>query len=192
MKMNKERNFWDKYFEMSDLDDLSKLANVKHLDEYTDDIKTMLISMYENNHLEVKQSATIVNAIFCQHKKTFILTWRSLNELLSLDENTKTNTTQTKTYKMILSFLFKKNIIKILRQSTRSKGGVYQLIDSEIVKLLHEHTIKERLNVGDFYEAQEMSVLDYYDEKHPETRKIKENKNKWLDIRRKADGTRKV
>ena len=137
---------------------LYKLVETTNLEDFKDEkLRELLIAAYKSKDATHRQIASLINATFTQHLKTFLLSKRIAAELFANDENTKLTTIDTKRYKTLLMKLLEGNLLKRLREPSGSQAGVYQWIDPNITANLTEQMAKE------FWTAQEKAILDFYD-----------------------------
>jgi hypothetical protein len=160
-------------FDKIDQVKLYKLVETTNLEDIKDEnLRELLITAYNSKDAAHRQMASLINATFTQHLKTFLLSKRIAAELFANDENTKLTTIDTKRYKTLLMKLLEGKSLKRLREPSGSQAGVYQWTDPNITSNLTEQMAKE------FWTAQEKAVLDFYDvsmdNKDGEVKKIKQ------------------
>lgn len=101
---------------------------------------------------------SLINSVFTHMSKTFIMSRTTMYYVCYHDTNLpKKIKIHSGNYSTFLSFCFEKGYIARLREPTGRKGGVYQIIDVDIVKKLNE--IQGKM----FFQEQEDYVIKAYD-----------------------------
>jgi hypothetical protein len=101
---------------------------------------------------------SMINSVFTHMSKTFIMSRKTLYYICLNDLNLPRDIkVHSGNYSTFLSFCFEKGYITRLREPTGRKGGVYQIVDVDIVKKLNE--IQGKM----FFQEQEDYVLKAYD-----------------------------
>ena len=101
---------------------------------------------------------SMINSVFTHMAKTFVMSRGTFFENCQKDVNIKDKVKiHSGNYSTFLCFCFQHGYIKRLREPTGRKGGVYQIIDPDIVKKMNE------LQGQMFFQEQESFVLNAYD-----------------------------
>lgn len=127
---------------------------------------------------------TFINCVLTQNNRAFMLTRRMFNKVLREDVNNQRYTELSgSVYKKFMASLYRDGIIVNLRESTRGKAGVCEIVLPEIIeymKMLHERNISNFLeefsDFEKFQETKKQKILDYYDEKDKKDIKPKKTK----------------
>jgi len=101
---------------------------------------------------------SVFNSIFTHHAQTFLLTKKSLAELLKQDQHVKVKSVNTQSYKCFMRILNNCGSFECLRKPTNNKSGVYKLVEPELVENLY------KLHSAEWFRNQEQKVIEYYDE----------------------------
>ena len=162
-----------KDFEEFQTNYLHKLDNTLLLDQFENkEVKYLLSLFYNDSQRVTKMTGSLLNSIFYNKKQTFILSKRIMQKLFQNDLNILGNDKKFKTlnysnYITMLHKLFSSGILERLRNSTGRKAGVYKLIKPNFVSLLHliskEETDNLKVSIEEYFEAQELGTVDYYD-----------------------------
>lgn len=129
----------------------TKLSDFKN-----EEVKNILERAYSHDDVENRFLATLINCIFTQNSKTFIMTSRGFIRLMKNDINSNGKGVDYHTYKVQKRRLHDLNYIKTLRKPIGQKSGVYQLTFPYLLEMLHKQCSEE------YFEAQEKDVLDFY------------------------------
>lgn len=141
-----------------EIDSDLKLDYTHPLDEFEDkEMKNTLKLFYNHKNSHVKKIGSILNALFYQPRKIFIITKKLLNSLVKYDVNIKANSVDSEAYGKALYHMFNNNIIKRIREPAQNKAGLYKIIDRDILTIMEKNAGKA------FLDAQEEKGVEYYD-----------------------------
>jgi hypothetical protein len=122
----------------------------------------MLKDGYSSKDSYEVRMVSVLNSIFTHHAQTFLLTKKSLTELLEQDIYVKKKSINTATYKCFMNMLNNNGHFECLRKPSNNKSGVYKLIQKDLVENLY------KLHSAEWFKSQEQKVIDYYDETNKE------------------------
>jgi hypothetical protein len=134
---------------------LKRVSYVK--DFKSEKLRYILEQAYSQGDIEHKFLATLVNCVFTQTSKTFIMSSRGFIKLIKNDPNGNGMGIDFNAYKTYKRKLHDLGFIKTLRMPIGQKSGVYQLANAGLLELLNQQCSEE------FFKAQEKSVLEFYD-----------------------------
>ena len=123
------------------------------------DIKDMLESFYAEKILNLKCFASVLNSIFTQKNRTFLLSKAILESLIKSDPNFKGGKLSSAQYRSFRENVMLSNVFKICRKPTGPLAGVYSLSDPSVLKYLY------KLKDKNFFDNQESFVVNCYDKK---------------------------
>jgi len=123
-----------------------------------EEVKDCLTDMYKHPSPLTRRMASVFNSIFTHHAQTFLLTKKSLIDLLNQDDLQDKKNISGQDYKLFIFKLTNNGHFDVLRRPTGNKSGVYKLVQKDFVKQLHN------LHSADWFDNQEQKVVDYYDE----------------------------
>lgn len=118
-----------------------RLTEIKHLDEFTDDIQQTLRALYDSPISKVRRFASILNSIYSQAENVFVITYRLYSDLIKEDSNhiITTKPGDGVSYRQMLSFALGNGYITELRKPSRiskgiyGKAGLYELTDKDFI-----------------------------------------------------------
>lgn len=160
------------FLKQSDLVTLNQTSLVEDFKD--EDLRKQLKVGYEGTTIERRFLATLVNSIFTQKSRVFIMSCRGISNLMKNDPNGNGKGIDSQDYRSNKRRLHAGNYIETLRNPKGRKAGVYKLIHPPLVELLNKLCSEE------FFEAQEKSVLDFYDS--GESDSSKSNTPRWEDL----------
>lgn len=124
-----------------------------------DEVVDALKKGYSNKDPNCVKMATLFNSIFTHHAQTFMLTRRSLCDIIKNDENSTYCNINSTEYKLMLSLMIKSEHFQCLRLPKGRRAGVYKVVQPDLVKNLH------KLHNIEWFQLQEKKVCEYYDSK---------------------------
>jgi hypothetical protein len=136
----------------------SVLENTTALSDIDDlELKEYLEGFYTEKDKDIVMYGALINSIFTHMAKTFLFSKRTLYNMVSSDVNiTQDIRIHYGSYKRFLSRCISAGFIVRIKEPTRTKAGVYQLIEEEACKKLNE------IQSLAFFKEQEEFVLSIY------------------------------
>lgn len=120
---------------------------------------------YKSQDPNQHRMGTLLNSIFTQRTKTFIITRRMFGDLLKLDENSKYKNINNADYKLLIKTMLDIEHFEYLRKPKLRKGGVLELnclLFIEILYELHDDMLKN-FQSKKWFEKQKKKTLELYD-----------------------------
>ena len=150
---------YDKLFSDFEVEGFSVfLKHTQPLVKHQPEAAKALEYLYNSKMESIKERmATILNAIFTQNLRTFMISRRTLVDLFKNDEQSKFKNLSSNDYALLLAKITNSNMFQVLRKPTAKKAGVYKLIAPDLVEILFKRVAEE------VFEVQEKYVLSYYD-----------------------------
>lgn len=157
------------------------LTDVKLIDDFNHkDIVDLLKFFYEPDAKMANLTATFLNSIFSTNHKVFMISKSIFAKLINKDENHNYRSLGTNEYRTLLSILHSEEIIQCLHKPIGRKAGLYEIIDKDIVQMLHTKQSVE------FFNKQKEELMKQY-ELYLNTEKFevkqKKEETTWEDIK---------
>jgi len=166
MKKNRAVGIFKRQF-TSVLENTTDLSDIHDLDH-----KEYLEGFYVEKDKDIVMYGSLINSIFTHMAKTFLLSKRTLFDMISSDVNvTQDIKIHYGSYKRFLSRCISGGFIVRIKEPTRTKAGVYQLVDEEACKKLNE------IQSLAFFKEQEEFVLSVYNKSAVNEEEVKEKKS---------------
>lgn len=171
-----EKDYQDIFGPFVDKTRYLTLKRTSKIEDFKNDrVRGILERAYSQDDIDNRFLATLMNCIFTQTSKTFIMTSRGFIKIMKDDPNGNGKGIDFKTYSVQKCRLHDLGYLITLRNPIGQKSGVYQLAIPLLLELLHKQCSDE------YFEAQEKAVLSYYD-KGPEDKGIYKNTPRWEDL----------
>jgi len=124
----------------------SKLIKTTRLEKLSTKRQEFLSKLYEENDLNSRLLGTLLNGVYTEQKKTFLMSLPLLRTLIMVDYengNFNRNTLNDQEYKKFVAILRKNQIIDVLieseKKSSKHPNGLaatWQILDQDALKIL--------------------------------------------------------
>jgi hypothetical protein len=117
----------------------AKLCSAKRLSQIQDlHLREFLSRMYKNegrNAVSWRLAASVLNAIFCERKATFLFSKNILHALIASDPNLRRKTISGSDFSKLCDFLRARGLCQTLRDFDRERNaaGVWELSNSGLL-----------------------------------------------------------
>lgn len=135
--------------------------------------------LYKHPDPNIKRMSTIMNAIYTHRMQAFMITKRSLVELLKNDPNQHYNSASGSDWGAVRDAMKKLGHFEEIREPKNGKAGVYKLVYQPAIDVLYElHDLHVDSNkAANWFPHMESKLLEYWEsESEPEKQPVKKTK----------------
>lgn len=156
-----------------------KLSSLRELDQCSEEVQKALNSFYLSDNPNIQKIGSMLNAIYTQQTKTFMVSIRILRELIKEDPNIVFKDCHSSQYKNIMAKVLGSDMFTKLREPRGNAAGLYELTSKIFLEILE-------IEVGkDVLEAKKEAHVDWYDTTNQEREENFNQAKKNIEERRR-------
>lgn len=128
--------------------DQIKLSEVSELNQIKDsEIRQELSTMYKSELLNLKLTASVINACITQQKVTFLFSKRILSDLVAKDSNYDRSSLSGDDYKKFVTFVKNNKILSILQMGKKiGEASVFEILVEEVIQNIRISVSQDYIN----------------------------------------------